>query len=109
MQQIDAVAPAKDCLCLLLQVYVKRGNLVFKDVVDWDLSNPDNTAMAYAALTCQDLGLNASWCLDITTHVQGLIDELRQVMVVACFDISAFRCCLDWLVAVRSLVHILAV
>lgn len=64
---------------ICLQLYVRKGDQVFRDEVIWDVSNPQNTADTYAIRVCADLGLSCDWYDAITANLKSRIDEVRQV------------------------------
>lgn len=61
-----------------LQLYVKRGELVFRDEIDWDAGDPRGAAavMAYATEVCRDLGLDLGWHTAITQHLSELVHDV---------------------------------
>jgi hypothetical protein len=66
-------------LLLLLQLYVRKGQRVFRDEVLWDVGNPVNGPEPYALQVCAALGLEADWFDAIRTHLQQQLDDVKQV------------------------------
>lgn len=70
--------------CSCVQLFVRRGDEVFRDEVIWDVSNPQNTADTYAIRVCADLGLSCDWYDAITGNLKSRIEEVRQVSSDGC-------------------------
>jgi hypothetical protein len=69
-------------LLLLLQLYARLNDQVFRDELLWDVSNPQNTADTYAMRVCSDLGLGCDWYDAIKGHLETRLQEVRQVRAV---------------------------
>lgn len=63
-----------------MQLFVRRGDEVFRDELVWDVSNPQNTADTYAIRVCADLGLSCDWYDAITANLKSRIEEVRKVV-----------------------------
>ena len=61
------------------QVEAQVGDQVFRDEVQWDLGDPQNTAFSYANAVCCDLGLGWDFAAAITGAVELQLAAKRQV------------------------------
>jgi hypothetical protein len=61
-----------------LSVHARKGDYVFVDECNWDLSEPLNTAVSYSASVCSDLGLDGEWFDTISQYVQSRLDEVNE-------------------------------
>lgn len=75
-----------DCpaIALLLQLYARLNDRVFRDELLWDVANPQNTPDTYAMRVCGDLGLGCDWYDAIKGHLESRLQEVRQVGFRAC-------------------------
>jgi hypothetical protein len=58
---------------------VHLDELLLRDTVVWDVSQPYTTAEQYAASLCEELGLRFNWYNAIYAHVQQLLQDIREV------------------------------
>lgn len=63
------------------QVEARLRDQVFKDEVEWDLADPQNTAFSYANAVCCDLGLGWEFAAAITGAVEAQLTAKRQVRI----------------------------
>jgi hypothetical protein len=61
-------------------VYVQNNGSALVDAFDWDVNNPANSAHAYAASACADLGLGVAW-YDL---IQGYMQVCACVRACVC-------------------------
>jgi hypothetical protein len=62
-----------------VQVYVRCGGEVFRDELEWDVNDPAASVQQYAATACHELGLKFDWFEAVSTHVQGMLDDVVMV------------------------------
>ena len=67
-----------------MQVEARVGEQVFRDRVEWDVAEPQNTAEQYAAAVCRDLGLGWSWFHAIGAAVREQLARHLQVSASSC-------------------------
>ncbi|KAG1670974.1 hypothetical protein FOA52_014363 [Chlamydomonas sp. UWO 241] len=60
-----------------IKVYVQNGGSALVDELDWDVNNPMNSAHAYAASVCADLGLGVAWYDLIEGYMQTRLEDAR--------------------------------
>lgn len=61
------------------QVRARLGDYIFCDCVEWNLSNPYNTAEQYSSQICKDLGLGLDWFTAINREMNQRLNGIRQV------------------------------
>lgn len=66
-------------LGVLWQVEAQLRDQVFRDEVEWDMDDPQNTAFSYANAVCCDLGLGWVFAAAITGAVEAQLTAKRQV------------------------------
>ena len=84
IQVIPAVCKCFELNCLTVrQVSVSHGQHAFVDTITWDISLPQSNILAFAARTCQELGLPTQIfkllnkaMKDAVTHAQNLEQQM---------------------------------
>ncbi|GIL76208.1 hypothetical protein Vretifemale_5693 [Volvox reticuliferus] len=62
-----------------LQLYVRRGDTVFRDELEWDVNDPAASTLQYACEVCQHLHLDLGWAQAINSHLHDLVHEVVEV------------------------------
>ena len=69
------------------QVEAQLQDRVFRDEVDWDLSDPQNTPHKYASAVCYDLGLG--W--EAAAAIAAAVEEQLRVTHEVCTNMLSVR------------------
>ncbi|EFJ46309.1 hypothetical protein VOLCADRAFT_105657 [Volvox carteri f. nagariensis] len=59
-----------------LQLYVRRGDTVFRDELEWDVNDPAASTLQYACEVCVHLHLDLAWAQAISSHLHDLVHEV---------------------------------
>ncbi|GMH46093.1 hypothetical protein BSKO_14057 [Bryopsis sp. KO-2023] len=71
-----------------LDVYVRNGEWVFRESMEWDMNNPYNLPHQYASQACEELGLDINWFSLIDKEVLNMIKYSREEILLCMEQLS---------------------
>lgn len=72
-----------------LEMYVRRGNLVYRDEIDWDMNNIYNLPHQYASRICVELDLDVTWFTLIDKELVTVLKNTREELFLRMETLSS--------------------